>query len=79
MADHFKEDLHNLMLIVTDVEDNVMRIQEQYLDRYEITDPARQQIESLRNYLLKILISLQEPDKLEDNVIPIKPEEDWRN
>jgi len=76
MADHFKEDLHNLMLIVTDVEDNVMRMQEQYLDRYEITDPARQQIENLRNYLLKILISLQEPDKLEDNVIPLRPGEE---
>ena len=75
MADHFKEDLHNLMLIVTDVEDNVMRMQEQYLDRYEITDPARQQIENLRNYLLKILISLQEPDKLEDNVTPLRPED----
>ena len=76
MADHFKEDLHNLMLIVTDVEDNVMRIQEQYLDRYEITDPARQHIENLRNYLLNILISLQEPDKLEDNVIPLRPEKE---
>ena len=76
MGDHFKEDLHNLMLIVTDVEDNIMRIQEQYLERFEITDPARQQIEGLRNYLLKILISLQEPNKLENNVIPLKPQED---